>query len=96
MTVYNAKQPVEKIQMANNFVNFLIDPATQAEIGKFGVDKYGKALFTPMSVTVPEAPAGYVGDHSTLATDLKPAVTPAATTAAATTAAPAANATAAK
>ncbi|MDD1699162.1 MAG: substrate-binding domain-containing protein, partial [Methanoregula sp.] len=50
MTVYNDKQPVEKIQMANNFVNFLISPQTQADIASFGVDKYGKALFTPMSV----------------------------------------------
>ncbi len=74
MTVYNAKQPVEKIQMANNFVNFLITPQTQADIGNFGVDKYGKALFTPMSISVPTAPAGNVGDYSTPATDLKPPV----------------------
>jgi tungstate transport system substrate-binding protein len=72
MTVYNDKQPVDKIQMANDFVNFLISPQTQADIGNFGVDKYGKALFTPMSVSVPTAPAGYVGDYSTPATDLKP------------------------
>ena len=72
MTVYNDKQPVDKIQMANNFINFLISPQTQADIGNFGVDKYGKALFTPMSVSVPTAPAGYVGDYSTPATDLKP------------------------
>jgi tungstate transport system substrate-binding protein len=74
MTVYNAKQPVEKMQMANNFVNFLITPQTQADIGNFGVDKYGKALFTPMSISVPTAPAGNVGDYSTPATDLKPPV----------------------
>ena len=72
MTVYNDKQPVEKIQMANNFVNFLISSQTQADVGNFGVDKYGKALFTPMSVSVPTAPAGNVGDYSTPATDLKP------------------------
>ncbi len=88
MTVYNARQPVEKIQMANNFVNFLIDPATQADIGNFGVDKYGKALFIPMTVEVPTATAGWVADHSTPATAIAPAP-------AATTAAPAANATAA-
>ena len=87
MTVYNTNQPLEKIQMANNFVNFLIDPATQADIGSFGVDKYGKALFIPMTVEVPTATAGWVGDYSTPATDLKPAPV-------ATTAAPAANATA--
>lgn len=80
MTVYNDKQPAGKIEMANNFVTFLIDPATQAEIGKYGVDKYGKALFIPMSTTVPTAKAGYVGDHSSPATDVKPA--PVATTAA--------------
>jgi tungstate transport system substrate-binding protein len=72
MTVYNDKQPVEKIKMANNFVNFLISAQTQADIGSFGVDKYGKALFTPMSVSVPTAPAGYLGDFSTSASDLKP------------------------
>jgi hypothetical protein len=47
-----------------------------------------------MSVSVPTAPAGNVGDYSTPATDLKPAVAVNATAAA--TAAPAANATAAK
>jgi tungstate transport system substrate-binding protein len=98
MAVYNDKQPVEKIQMANNFINFLISPQTQADIGAYGVDKYGKSLFTPMSVTVPTAKAGWVGDYSTPATDLKPAtvVTTAAPAANATTAAPVANATAAQ
>ena len=98
MAVYNDKQPVEKIQMENNFINFLISPQTQADIGAYGVDKYGKSLFTPMSVTVPTAKAGWVGDYSTPATDLKPAtvVTTAAPAANATTAAPVANATAAQ
>jgi tungstate transport system substrate-binding protein len=81
MTVYNTRQPVEKIRMSNNFVNFLIDPATQADIGNFGVDKYGKALFTPMSVEVPTATEGWVADHSTPATAIAPA--PAATATAA-------------
>src|SRR5512136_1749208 len=72
MTVFNDKQPVEKIRMANDFINFLISNQTQADIGNFGMDKYGKSLFTPMTVTVPTAAAGYVGDHSTPATDLKP------------------------
>jgi hypothetical protein len=67
--------------MANNFVNFLISNQTQADIGAFGVDKYGKALFTPMSVSVPTAPAGQVGDYSTPATDLKPPEAAANTTA---------------
>ena len=82
MTVYNDKQPVDKIKMANNFVNFLISPQTQAEIGNFGVDKYGKSLFTPMSVSVPTATAGWVGDYSTPATDLKPPAAVTNTTAA--------------
>ena len=86
MTVYNDNQPVEKIKMANNFINFLIDPATQADIGNYGVDKYGKALFTPMTVEVPTATEGWAADHSTPATAIAPAP-------AATAAAPAANAT---
>jgi len=80
MTVYNDKQPQEKIDMANNFINFLISPETQTAIANYGVDKYGKSLFTPMSVKVPDAPAGWVGDHTSPATDVKPA--PAATAAA--------------
>jgi tungstate transport system substrate-binding protein len=84
MTVYNDKQPQEKIQMANNFINFLLSPETQTDIANYGVDKYGKSLFTPMSVSVPDATAGWVGDHTTPATDIKPAPAAAATTAAAT------------
>ena len=75
MTVYNTKQPADKIKMANNFVNFLIDPATQADIGAFGVDKYGKALFIPMTVEVPTAAEGWVGDYKTPATQIVPAAT---------------------
>ncbi|HNX17444.1 MAG TPA: substrate-binding domain-containing protein [Methanoregula sp.] len=82
MTVYNDKQPAEKIKMANNFINFLISPETQADIGSYGVEKYGKSLFIPMSVSVPNATAGWVADHTTLATDLKPATIKAATSAA--------------
>jgi tungstate transport system substrate-binding protein len=82
MTVYNDKQPAEKIKMANDFINFLISPQTQADIGNYGVDKYGKSLFTPMSITVPNATAGWVGDYSTPATDLKPPAAVTNTTAA--------------
>jgi tungstate transport system substrate-binding protein len=74
MTVYNTKQPADKVKMANNFVNFLIDPATQADIGAFGVDKYGKALFIPMTVEVPTATEGWVGNHTAPAKDIAPAV----------------------
>jgi tungstate transport system substrate-binding protein len=87
MAVYNNKQPADKIQMANNFINFLIDPQTQKDIGTFGIDTYGKSLFIPMSVEVPKATTGWVGDYSTPAT----AIAPAATTAPVTTAAPAAS-----
>jgi len=49
IAVYNEKFTPEEIAMANNFVNFMISPEIQEEIGKFGVDKYGKNLFSPMS-----------------------------------------------
>ena len=90
MAVYNDKQPADKIKMANNFVNFLIDPQTQKDIGSFGVDKYGKSLFIPMSVEVPTATAGWVGDYSTPATDITSAtgVAPAPVVSAAATTAP--------
>lgn len=32
---------------AKAFADFMVDPATQQEIGKFGVDKYGSPLFFP-------------------------------------------------
>ena len=85
MAVYNDKQPVGKIQMANNFINFLISSETQNNIGNFGVEKYGKALFIPMSVEVPTATAGWVGDYSTPATAIAPATTAAPAVAATTT-----------
>jgi tungstate transport system substrate-binding protein len=72
MAVYNAKQPAAKIQMANNFINFLISKETQDNIGNFGVDKYGKSLFIPMSVQVPTATAGWVGNYNTTATLIAP------------------------
>jgi tungstate transport system substrate-binding protein len=78
MAVYNANQPPEKIQMANNFINWLISPQTQADIGNYGVAQYGKSLFIPMCVSVPNAPAGWVGDHTSPATDLTPVPTSAA------------------
>jgi len=48
IAVYNEKFSRDEIEMANNFVDFMIAPATQDAIGLYGVDKYGKALFTPM------------------------------------------------
>jgi len=87
MAVYNDKQPVEKIQLANEFINFLLSNQTQSDIGNYGVAQYGKSLFIPMSVSVPNAPAGWVGDHTTPATDLMPAPVANATAAATTAAA---------
>ena len=71
MAVTTSNQTVNKITLANNFINFLISPQTQQDIADFGKEKYGKSLFTPMSVSVPPAPAGYVGDYSTPATAVK-------------------------
>jgi tungstate transport system substrate-binding protein len=71
MAVLTSKQPAEKITMANDFISFLISPQTQQDIADYGKEKYGKSLFTPMSVSVPTAPAGYVGDYSTPATAVK-------------------------
>jgi len=93
MTVYNDKQPVDKIQMANNFINFLISPQTQTDIGTYGVDKYGKALFNPMTVSQPTTTAGYVGDFTTPATAIAPPAPATNSTAMATATTAAASAT---
>ena len=49
ITVYSDKFTPREIAAANNFVDFMISPEVQDAIGTFGVDKYGKNLFTPMS-----------------------------------------------
>ncbi|MCU0629904.1 MAG: substrate-binding domain-containing protein, partial [Methanoregulaceae archaeon] len=73
MTVYNPKQPVEKIKASNDFVNFLIAPDTQAAIAAYGKDKYGKGLFTPITAGVPKGiPATIPVDYTTPAVATKP------------------------
>ena len=69
MAVYNAKQPVEKIKMADNFVNFMISPQTMTDIGDYGKDKYGKSLFIPLTVSLPP---GVTADFTTPATAIRP------------------------
>ncbi len=49
IAVYNEKFTPEEITAANNFVDFMISPEIQDEIGRFGVAEYGKNLFTPMT-----------------------------------------------
>jgi len=73
MAVYNDKQPVEKIQMANNFINFLISPQTMKDIGSYDMDKdgnkLGKTLFVPMTAGVPK---GVTADFTTPAVAIQP------------------------
>ena len=47
MTVDPAKWPKVNYEGAVAFSKFMTDPATQAVIGKFGVDKFGQQLFIP-------------------------------------------------
>jgi tungstate transport system substrate-binding protein len=47
MTIDPAKWPKVNYEGATAFKNFMTDPATQAVIGKFGVDKFGQQLFIP-------------------------------------------------
>ncbi len=49
ITVYNDKTTTQKIDMANNFVDFMISPETQADIDNYGKEKYGKSLFSAMN-----------------------------------------------
>lgn len=47
MQVNPEQFPMVNAEGAKAFVDFMIDPATQALIGEFGVDKYGEPLFFP-------------------------------------------------
>jgi tungstate transport system substrate-binding protein len=47
ITVDPAKWPKVNYEGATAFLNFMVDPATQEVIAKFGVDKYGQQLFIP-------------------------------------------------
>jgi tungstate transport system substrate-binding protein len=69
MTVYPQNPDPRKIELANQFVNYLISNQTMNDIGNFGVDKYGKGLFTPMTKGVPP---GVTADFTTPAIATKP------------------------
>jgi tungstate ABC transporter binding protein WtpA len=69
MTVYPQNPDPRKIELANQFVNYLISDQTMNDIGNYGVDKYGKGLFTPMTKGVPP---GVTADFTTPATATKP------------------------
>jgi tungstate transport system substrate-binding protein len=47
ITVDPAKWPKVNYDGASAFLNFMVAPATQEVIGKFGVEKYGQQLFIP-------------------------------------------------
>ena len=47
ITVNTEKWPKANYDGATAFLNFMIDPATQEVIAKFGVEKYGQPLFFP-------------------------------------------------
>lgn len=47
ITIDSAKWPKINYQGGVDFMNFMVDPATQEVIGKFGFEKFGQSLFTP-------------------------------------------------
>jgi len=47
MTLNPANGPGINSAGGQAFLTFLLDPATQQFIGKFGVEKFGEPLFTP-------------------------------------------------
>jgi tungstate transport system substrate-binding protein len=68
ITVYNTKFTTDEIQLANDFVNFMISNSTQQLIGAYGVQQYGQPLFYPMNGTCSKFNCTCTG----LATDLVP------------------------
>lgn len=49
MAINPEKIKTAKIQLANNFINWLISDETQKVIGTYGVAEYGRPLFNPTS-----------------------------------------------
>ena len=47
IAVSSEKHPTTKIEMANNLIGFLTSPEIQELIGNYGVNEYGRQLFTP-------------------------------------------------
>ncbi len=84
MTVYSGNFSQNTIKLSSDFVNFMISNDTQQKIGQYGVQQYGKPLFTPMYGNC----SAYNCDCTTPATALVPPnlSTTSSSTAAATTA----------
>jgi tungstate transport system substrate-binding protein len=74
MTVYYPGVTQQKLELGNEFVNWMISPDTQKAIGEYGVAKYGKPLFTPMNGNCSQ----FNCDCTSPVTLLKPSVTPTA------------------
>jgi tungstate transport system substrate-binding protein len=49
MEVNPANGPRVNVAGGKAFADFMLAPETQRVIGKFGVDKYGQALFVPIA-----------------------------------------------
>ncbi|MFC1915475.1 substrate-binding domain-containing protein [Chloroflexota bacterium] len=53
IVVSSEKTFKSKIDMANNLINFLTSPEIQELIGNYGVEEYGRQLFTPCAGAEP-------------------------------------------
>ena len=48
IAVNPAKNPNVNVKQADRFINWLLSPEGRDVVGTYGVDKYGKALFSPL------------------------------------------------
>jgi tungstate transport system substrate-binding protein len=72
ISVYNTRQPVERVRMANNFTNFMLSPKIQDEIKNYGSGRYGRPLFMPAVGTTIPVPDGYLTNLTSPAIAVKP------------------------
>lgn len=72
ISVYNTRQPVERIRMANNFANFMLSPGVQEEIRNYGSGPYGRPLFVPAVGTTIPVPDGYLTNLTSPAVAVRP------------------------
>jgi tungstate transport system substrate-binding protein len=76
MAVNPDKSPEIKLDLANQFIDWLISVPTQEKIGQFGIDEFGAPLFTPDSEPWREAQGGAEQPAGSVALQITGGTTP--------------------
>ena len=61
MAINPEKYPNTKVDIANDFINWLIGPEVQEIMGTYGEEEYGRSLFNPIGRGVEDGSANLPG-----------------------------------